>query len=149
MIPLKDENRSEKFPFVKGFLIVTNCLVFICEALSPLDVSQIARLYGAIPVNLMSFAVKPEAFQPISPFTSVIAAMFLHGNALHLAGNMLYLWIFGDNVEDVLGTLGYVVFYLACGLVGTAAQILANPDSLVPTLGASGAIAGVMGAYVV
>ena len=79
----------------------------------------------------------------------MFTAMFLHGSMLHLAGNMLYLWIFGDNVEEVLGTVRYVLVYLACGLVGTVAQIAASPDSLIPTLGASGAIAGVMGAYVV
>jgi rhomboid family protein len=79
----------------------------------------------------------------------MLTAMFLHGSPLHLAGNMLYLWIFGDNVEEVLGTVRYVIVYLACGLMGTVLQVAANPDSLIPTLGASGAIAGVMGAYVV
>ena len=148
MIPLKDENRSEKFPFVTVFLMVTNCLVFIWEALSPLDVSQIARLYGAIPVNLMSFAVKPETFQPISPFTSVIVAMFLHGNALHLAGNMLYLWIFGDNVEDTLGHLRFAFFYLFSGIIAAYAFALSGPDSMLPMVGASGAISGVLGAYI-
>jgi membrane associated rhomboid family serine protease len=75
--------------------------------------------------------------------------MFLHGSPLHLAGNMLYLWIFGDNVEEVLGTLRYMLVYLACGVMGTLLQVAAAPDSMIPTLGASGAIAGVMGAYVV
>jgi membrane associated rhomboid family serine protease len=75
--------------------------------------------------------------------------MFLHGSPMHLAGNMLYLWIFGDNVEEVLGTARYVVVYLACGLMGTLLQVAASPNSLIPTLGASGAIAGIMGAYVV
>jgi membrane associated rhomboid family serine protease len=75
--------------------------------------------------------------------------MFLHGSPMHLIGNMLYLWIVGDNVEEVLGSVRYIIVYLACGLVGSLAQIAAGPDSLIPTLGASGAIAGIMGAYVI
>jgi membrane associated rhomboid family serine protease len=148
MIPLKDENRSDTFPFVTIMLIVVNCLVFIWEIFSPLDVSQIARFYGAIPANLMSFAVRPEAFQPISPFTSVITAMFLHGNILHLAGNMLYLWIFGDNVEDTLGHLRFVFFYFFSGIAATYAFAFSGPDSLLPMVGASGAISGILGAYI-
>ena len=75
--------------------------------------------------------------------------MFLHGSWMHLIGNMLYLWIVGDNVEEVLGSVRYMIVYLACGLVGSLAQIAAGPDSVIPTLGASGAIAGIMGAYVI
>jgi len=86
---------------------------------------------------------------PFPIWLTLFTSMFLHGSPLHLAGNMLYLWIFGDNVEEVLGTLGYLLAYLACGLVGTLLQIAVNPDSLIPTLGASGAIAGIMGAYLV
>ena len=90
-----------------------------------------------------------QAPAPFPIWLTLFTSMFLHGSPLHLAGNMLYLWIFGDNVEEVLGTVRYLLVYLACGLIGTLAQIAANPDSLIPTLGASGAIAGVMGAYVV
>ena len=90
-----------------------------------------------------------QAPVPFPVWLTMVTAMFLHGSPLHLAGNMLYLWIFGDNVEEVLGTVRYLIVYLGCGLMGTLLQIAANPDSLIPTLGASGAIAGLMGAYVV
>ncbi len=90
-----------------------------------------------------------QAPVPFPVWLTMVTAIFLHGSPLHLAGNMLYLWIFGDNVEEVLGTVRYLIVYLGCGLMGTLLQIAANPDSLIPTLGASGAIAGLMGAYVV
>jgi membrane associated rhomboid family serine protease len=91
----------------------------------------------------------PNAPTPIPFWMTMFTAMFLHGSPMHLIGNMLYLWIVGDNVEEVLGSVRYIIVYLACGLMGALAQIVANPDSVVPTLGASGAIAGIMGAYVV
>jgi membrane associated rhomboid family serine protease len=94
-------------------------------------------------------AVIPHAPTPIPVWLTLFTAMFLHGSPMHLIGNMLYLWIVGDNVEEVLGSVRYLVVYLACGLVGAIAQIAAAPDSTIPTLGASGAIAGIMGAYVV
>ncbi|MGO9379002.1 MAG: rhomboid family intramembrane serine protease [Dissulfurispiraceae bacterium] len=149
MIPLKDENRSETFPLVTVIIICVNCLVFIWEALSPLDASQIARLYGAIPVNLMSLTSRTEAFQSVSPVTSIITAMFLHGNILHLAGNMLYLWIFGDNIEDTLGHLRFAFFYLFSGFIAAYAFAFGGPDSMLPMIGASGAISGVLGAYII
>ena len=86
---------------------------------------------------------------PVPILLTLVTSLFLHGSPLHLAGNMLFLWIFGDNVEEVLGTVRYLLVYVACGVMGTLVQIAANPDSMVPTLGASGAIAGVMGAYVI
>jgi membrane associated rhomboid family serine protease len=91
----------------------------------------------------------PHAPAPFPVLLTLLTSLFLHGSPLHLAGNMLYLWIFGDNVEEVLGTIRYLLVYLACGVMGTLLQIAANPDSMIPTLGASGAIAGVMGAYVI
>jgi membrane associated rhomboid family serine protease len=91
----------------------------------------------------------PQSRVPFPVGFTLLTALFLHSDPLHLAMNMLFLWIFGDNVEEVLGSLRYLAFYLACGLAGTLAQVAANPGSVVPTLGASGAIAGVMGAYVV
>jgi membrane associated rhomboid family serine protease len=149
MIPLKDDNRTETFPFVTILLIAINGLVFLWEMFSPLDIPTIARLYGAIPYNLISLATTPEASQPISPFSSVIAAMFIHGNLFHLAGNMLYLWIFGDNVEDSLGRGRFVFFYLISGIVATYTFAISGPDSLVPMVGASGAISGILGAYII
>jgi membrane associated rhomboid family serine protease len=91
----------------------------------------------------------PHAPTPIPFWMTLFTAMFLHGGPMHLIGNMLYLWIVGDNVEEVLGSVRYIIVYLACGLMGALAQIIANPDSIIPTLGASGAIAGIMGAYVI
>jgi len=91
----------------------------------------------------------PHAPSPFPVWLTLFTAMFLHGSPMHLIGNMLYLWIVGDNVEEVLGTVRYIIVYLACGLVGSLAQIAAAPDSIIPTLGASGAIAGIMGAYVI
>ncbi|MBX6314515.1 MAG: rhomboid family intramembrane serine protease [Isosphaeraceae bacterium] len=91
----------------------------------------------------------PQGPVPFPVWLTLFTAMFLHGNLLHLTGNMLYLWIFGDNVEEVLGTARFLVVYLCCGLMGSLAQIAAAPDSYLPTLGASGAIAGVMGAYLI
>ena len=149
MIPLKDDNKTETYPFVTILLIVFNCLVFVWEVLSPVEISVIARLYGAIPVNLVSFTIAPEAFQPIGPVTTVFTAMFLHGNVLHLAGNMLYLWIFGDNIEDSLGHLRFAFFYLFSGIAATYAFAIAGPDSLIPMVGASGAISGILGAYLI
>lgn len=93
--------------------------------------------------------ILPHAPSPIPVWMTLFTAMFLHGGLMHLLGNMLYLWIVGDNVEEVLGGIRYLIVYLACGLVGSLAQIAAAPDSVIPTLGASGAIAGIMGAYVV
>jgi membrane associated rhomboid family serine protease len=94
-------------------------------------------------------AVIPHAPSPVPVWLTLITSMFLHGGLMHLVGNMLYLWIVGDNVEEVLGPVRYLIVYLACGLAGSLAQVAAAPDSLIPTLGASGAIAGIMGAYVV
>jgi membrane associated rhomboid family serine protease len=91
----------------------------------------------------------PHAPGPHPVWLTLFTAMFLHGSPMHLIGNMLYLWIVGDNVEEVLGTLRYIIVYVACGVVGSLAQIVAAPDSMIPTLGASGAIAGIMGAYVI
>ncbi len=149
MIPLKDDNKSETFPFVTVLIIAVNCIVFLWESFSDLDASTIAQLYGAIPYNLMSFSVTRAAHQPIGPFTSVVTAMFLHGNILHLAGNMLYLWIFGDNIEDALGHVRFLFFYLFAGVAATYAFAVSGPDSLIPMVGASGAISGILGAYIV
>ncbi len=91
----------------------------------------------------------PHAPSPIPVWMTLFTSMFLHGSSLHLLGNMLFLWIVGDNVEEVLGTVRYILVYLACGLVGSLAQIASEPNSIIPTLGASGAIAGIMGAYVI
>jgi membrane associated rhomboid family serine protease len=136
MIPLRDVIPSRTFPiFTIGF-IVLNSLAFLFEqSLSGPAREEFIRNYGVVPARLESFAV--------------LTSMFLHGGWLHFLGNMLYLWIFGDNVEDRLGHGRFVVFYLMCGAAAVVAHVFMNPNSTIPTIGASGAIAGVMGAYFV
>jgi membrane associated rhomboid family serine protease len=136
MIPLRDVIPSRTTPFVTVTLVVLNSLAFLHEILLP---DRQLRLL------LLEYGVVPAAFT----WPTVLTSMFLHANWLHIAGNMLYLWIFGDNVEDRFGHGRFLVFYLLCGTVAALAQVAVSPDSTVPTIGASGAIAGVMGAYFV
>jgi len=135
MIPLRDVIPSRTTPVVTIAIIVVNAVVFLYEfSLGP-DVNQFIIAYGLI----------PSAFS----WATLLASMFLHGGFLHFAGNMLYLWIFGDNVEDRMGHGRFLTFYLLCGTAAALAQTIMSPDSVVPMVGASGAIAGVMGAYFV
>jgi membrane associated rhomboid family serine protease len=135
LIPLRDIIPSRTTPIVTIALIVTNVLVFLFELSLGRGVEEFTLYYGLV----------PAAFSWVAVFTS----MFLHGGFFHVAGNMLYLWIFGDNVEDRMGHGRFLVFYLLCGIAAALAQTIAAPDSVVPMVGASGAIAGVMGAYFV
>ena len=133
MIPLRDIIPSRTTPIVTISLIALNVVVFVYELTLGRAVDAFTLYYGLI----------PAAFSWINVFTS----MFLHGSFMHVAGNMLYLWIFGDNVEDRTGHGRFLVFYLLCGVAAALAQTITTPDSTVPMVGASGAIAGVMGAY--
>src|SRR5437870_8560233 len=135
MIPLRDVIPSRTTPYMTVSLIVVNALVFLYEFSLGERVEQFVLYFGLV----------PAAFSFVSLFTS----MFLHGGFLHVAGNMLYLWIFGDNVEDRMGHGRFLVFYLLCGIVAALGQVAIDPESTLPTIGASGAIAGVMGAYFV
>lgn len=136
MIPLRDVIPSRTAPIVTLTLIAANGLVFLFQiSLPDEDLHLFVTLYGVV----------PAALDPLTLLTS----MFLHGGWLHFLGNMLYLWIFGDNVEDRLGHGRFLVFYLVCGIAAALAQVATNPASRVPMVGASGAIAGVMGAYFV
>ncbi len=136
MIPLRDVIRSRTTPFVTVMIIVANAVAFFFELSLPPAIRQgFLRTWGIVPA---SFA-----------WSTLLTSMFLHGGWLHVVGNMWYLWIFGDNVEDRLGHGRYLVFYLLCGAAAGLAQTLVDPDSAIPTIGASGAIAGVMGAYFV
>lgn len=143
MIPIRDTNPRRTFPYVNIVLIVVNIAVFLWE------VSLGTRVNAA----LASIAFIPARFwEPgqLAPDTmSMFVSMFLHGGWLHLGGNMLYLWIFGDNVEDRLGHVKYLIFYFACGIAATFAHAFMNPQSALPAVGASGAIAGVLGGYLV
>ena len=136
MIPLRDTQPSYTFPFVTVAIIVLNVFAFLYEfMMDPYELNFFIAHYGVIPTR----------FQ----WMDVLTSIFLHGGWMHLIGNMWFLWIYGDNVEDILGHSQYLIFYLLCGLAATMVHVLFNGDSRVPTIGASGAIAGVMGAYVV
>ena len=143
MIPYKDDNPTGIFPFVTIGIIVLNAAFYLWGLFSPTGEQEIVYYYGAIPHNLLTF----EKTQPIHPLATVFSSMFLHGGLFHLGGNMLYLWIFGNNIEDRLGHLRFLVFYLAAGLVAAYAHALTEPASRIPMIGASGAVSGVLGAY--
>ena len=148
MIPLRDDNPTRTTPVVTIALIALCTLVFLWEITLPGDEQQAAvYLLGFIPAVLFGRAELPEHW--VSPTLSIFTAMFMHGGLMHLLGNMLYLWIFGDNVEDRVGHARFVLFYLICGAVAALAQALPDMGSRVPMIGASGAISGVLGAYIV
>ena len=140
MIPLRDTAKSRRFPLVNTSLIGLNCLVFIGEIAQGPQLKEFVYTYGLVPADLMGSG----RFSPISLFTF----MFIHGGFWHLLANMWSLYIFGDNVEDKLGPGRYLIFYLLVGLASGLSHVLVNAHSQVPTIGASGAIAGIMGAYV-
>ena len=135
MIPLRDIIPSRTTPVVTIAVITINVLVFLYEL----------SLGRAVDAFTLYWGLVPAAFS----WVTVLTSMFLHGGFLHIAGNMLYLWIFGDNVEDRMGHGRFLVFYLLCGVAAALAQTITAPDSVIPMVGASGAIAGVMGAYFV
>jgi membrane associated rhomboid family serine protease len=136
MIPLRDVIPSRTFPFVTVTIIVLNGLAWLLElSLSPGQLRQFLYVYGVVPADFHA--------------PTLVTSMFLHGSWSHILGNMWYLWIFGDNVEDNCGHGWFVVFYLLCGIAAALGQVVMNSDSMLPTIGASGAIAGVMGAYFV
>ncbi len=165
MIPLKDENPTEIVPYVTIGLIVVNVLIFFFVGpaigakikllvmyhgrLVLLKGSQaLAYVYGFIPYELFQGKeLTPQYHVPV--LVTLFACMFLHGGLLHLGGNMLYLWIFGNNVEDELGHVPFIIFYILCGLVASLAHAVLTPSSRIPMIGASGAISGVLGAYAI
>jgi membrane associated rhomboid family serine protease len=137
MIPIRVDQRSYSRPVVTTFLIAINILVYLYEfwlwMVDPYSLNHFMDVYS----------LRPAYFH----IENVLTAMFVHANWMHVLGNMLFLWVFGDNVEDILGHAKYLAFYLICGFVAAMAQVLMDPSSRVPMVGASGAIAGVMGAY--
>jgi membrane associated rhomboid family serine protease len=148
MIPLRDDNPAHRPPIVTLGLIAACLAVFLWQIGRGAPGMEIAiHRLGMIPAVLLGAA--PAEIAAVPPAVTLVTSMFLHGGWMHLLGNMLYLWIFGNNVEDRLGHVGFLLFYLAAGLTAAAAQILPDPGSLVPMVGASGAISGVLGAYVV
>ncbi|NJK49964.1 rhomboid family intramembrane serine protease [Candidatus Gracilibacteria bacterium] len=150
MVPLNDENPTRTTPIVTYILITINVLVFIRQiTLTPPQLEAFFRLYALVPRELT------ESFQGISSNSSVpeyltlVTSQFLHGSFTHIGFNMLFLWVFGNNIEDRLGHVKYIIFYITCGILAALSQWIVSVMSEIPSLGASGAIAGVMGAYII
>jgi membrane associated rhomboid family serine protease len=143
VIPFKDENPTRTFPFLTIGIIVLNGIVFIFEMLHPSGLQKFLYDYGAIPKSLITL----KTDQPLPAPLTVFSSMFMHGGLFHIAGNMLYLWIFGNNIEDRLGHTRFLVFYLLSGAVAAYAHALSSPSSEIPMVGASGAVSGILGAY--
>ncbi|MCP4005737.1 MAG: rhomboid family intramembrane serine protease [bacterium] len=148
MIPLKDSITSRRFPIVNYAMIGLCTLAFYMEFSAGAGLDELLHEHALIPARFVSLGER-IGYWHFSVFAPFFSSMFLHAGFLHFAGNMLFLWIFGDNVEDHMGHLGYLAFYLLGGGFAGLAHVISSPASVVPTIGASGAIAAVMGAYVV
>lgn len=149
MVPLRDNNPTQITPYVTYGLIAINVLVFFYEiSLQPDQLEQFFRVWAVVPRELTASFQGEATASPYPEWITLFTSQFLHGGFLHLAGNMLYLWIFGNNVEEQLGRTKYLIFYLACGVLAALSQWFFSSGSNIPSLGASGAIAGVMGAYI-
>ena len=150
MIPLRDDQPRFSTPFVTYFLIGLNSVIFLFEsALTPESFKTLLYQFGMISAHITGYLSGSGRLGLAAVLLPALTSMFLHGSWMHVIGNMWFLWIFGDNIEDHLGHFTYLVFYLASGIGAAFAQVILNPHSIVPTVGASGAIAGVLGAYFV
>lgn len=143
MIPLRDENPARDRPVVTSLIIMANIFVFLYQLQLGAGLNQFFQQFAVIPADIF----RESSAGPLRPLLPLVTSLFLHGGWLHLIGNMWMLWIFGDNVEDRLGHGRYLLFYLMGGVVANVAHILTNPHSALPTIGASGAIGAVLGAY--
>jgi membrane associated rhomboid family serine protease len=141
MIPLHDENPTHSTPVFTVTLIAINVLVYINTLAVPGQIASIYDNYALVPAQLIH--------SPVSNYPNIFSSMFLHAGFMHLAGNMLYLWIFGNNIEDVLGKVKFILFYLLCGALAAIGHIATDFNSQIPMVGASGAISGILGAYLV
>jgi membrane associated rhomboid family serine protease len=147
LIPVSDEPKTRRFPYVNVALIISCVLVFVYElTLSEREINSFFLDYGAVPRQLSDTV---EGGWSLPELATIATSAFVHGGFLHLIGNMLYLWLFGDNVEDVLGHFFYLVFYFVAAIGAVALQVAVDPDAMIPMVGASGAISGVMGGYFV
>src|SRR5450631_1443432 len=148
MIPLRDDQPRFSTPYLTYFLIGLNLLIYLFESTLDARSQQILLVQlGVVPAHITSLLTGARHLNPIAVLLTIFTSMFLHGSWLHVIGNMLFLWIFGDNVEDYLGHFTYLIFYLLSGLAAGLTHILLNQGSRLPSVGASGAIAGVLGAY--
>jgi membrane associated rhomboid family serine protease len=149
VVPLRDDNPTRITPYVTYGLIAANILAFIYElTLAPQQLEGFFHLAAVVPRELSASFSGIPVNQPVPEWLTLVTSQFLHGGFLHLAGNMLFLWIFGNNVEDKLGHVKYLIFYLTCGILASLTQWYFSMNSGIPSLGASGAIAGVLGAYI-
>ena len=148
MIPLSDQGRRvHRFPVITIILIAINAVVFLYQiSLNERSLENFVLAYGVTPFEITTGRDVPPAI-PWPVWATFFTSMFMHGGWMHIIGNMLYLWVFGDNIEDALGSVFYPVFYLVSGVAAAGAQIIADTTSRVPSIGASGAVAGVLGAY--
>ncbi|MBH0188075.1 MAG: rhomboid family intramembrane serine protease [Nitrospira sp.] len=149
MIPLHDDNPTERFPFITIIFIAVCVSVFLYQESLPQKPGEAFVFhYGAIPAMVFGHAALPENTAVAIPASlTLLTSMFLHGGWMHLLGNMLYLWIFGNNIEDSMGHAKYIVFYILCGVLAALAHAMTDPSSQIPMVGASGAISAVLGAY--
>jgi membrane associated rhomboid family serine protease len=147
MIPTGDDvTGHRRFALVTLALILVNVLVFLWQESQGSGFQRVVQAFGTVPYEIThGDDIGPPGPQPI--YLTLLTSMFMHANWMHLGGNMLFLWVFGDNLEDRMGPARFILFYLLCGLAASAAQIVLNPDGRIPGIGASGAIAGVMGGY--
>jgi membrane associated rhomboid family serine protease len=142
MLPLRDEIPSRRTPYINYLLIAINVLVFVWQFMVGQTDPELVYQFALVPAQVTG-GLTPD------DFLHVLTSMFMHGGIAHIGGNMLYLWIFGDNIEDAMGHRRYLVFYLLGGVIASVAHILSTPNSQIPTVGASGAIAAVLGAYLI
>lgn len=150
MFPYSDDNPTRITPVVTYGIIALNVVVFFHQlSLGEQGLAQFFQLYAVIPEQLTASLTGVPVGQSVPEPLTLITSQFLHGGFAHILGNMLFLWVFGNNIEDQLGHVKYTIFYLACGVLAALAQWVVSPQSAIPSLGASGAIAGVMGAYII
>jgi rhomboid family protein len=148
MIPIRDDQPRFSTPYITYFLIGLNLLIYFFESvLAPEDFKGLIYQFGLVPAHVTALVSGASSTGPVAVLLPFLSSMFLHGSWMHVIGNMWFLWIFGDNIEDYLGHFNYLVFYLLSGLGAAVAQFVVESQSRAPTVGASGAIAGVLGAY--
>ena len=148
-LPLFDNNPTGRTPFISWLILAICVIVFLWQTgLSASDEYELFLGFGVVPALLFGHQVLPEGLAAVSPYISIFTSMFLHGGWLHLGSNMLYLWIFSDNVEDSMGSVKFILFYGLCGIGAALCQSVIDPYSVTPMVGASGGIAGVLGAYI-
>src|SRR6266568_5842367 len=150
MLPIRDDQPRYSTPYINGFLIALNILIYLFQSLlDPRSYELFAIQFGVVPSHLTAFLAGSPKYPLAVVVIPFFTSMFLHAGWMHVLGNMWFLYIFGDNIEDYLGHFQYLVFYVLCGLLAMSTQVVIYPNSNLPTVGASGAIAGVLGAYFV